>query len=370
MMEATSQPLNTPSAGRRFAPGQAAWLLLQIAVTAGAIVLVVWGLDLRETGDAFREADYRWFIPAAIFLFADLQLRALRWRLLLALGRDASHRSLFGAQNVGYLVSNVLPFRAGEVARVLLIDEMEKTGKVRAAASVFCERLIDVLAMVLLLVALFPFVDEPGWATGPALFVGAAACAGAAALLIASHLNDAGKAFWTSWLRRLPKAEFIEESLDTALRSLRPLRRAAAVAPILILTAVVWFSAASSFYMVMKAFHVDSGPAAAGLVLTATTLSMVVPSSPGYVGVFHAIAVQTLVDVFGVEREPALSYAVGQHGLIYLMPALLGVYFLATHRGLWRDLVRSLRSGRVAAPVGEHSQRSVPDGAPAVDVRE
>jgi uncharacterized membrane protein YbhN (UPF0104 family) len=346
MMEATSHALNVSKAGRRWGARQLAWLLLEAAITAGAVALVVRGIGLQETGHAFRDADYRWFVPAAVFLFGDFQLRALRWRLLLGAGRGTSHNNLFGVQNVGYLVSNVFPFRAGEVARVLLIDELEKTGKVRAAASVFCERLIDVLAMVLLLVALFPFVDEPAWATGPVLLVGAAAVTGAAALLVLSHLNDHGAAFWKDWIvQRLPKGALLEDLLNTALQSLRPLRRAAGVAPIVLLTAVIWTSAALSFYMVMKAFRVGGGMEVAAFVLAATTLSMVVPSSPGYVGVFHAVAVETLVEVFGVDRETALSYAVGQHGLIYLMPAALGSIFLLTHRGLWRDLAQSLRPG-------------------------
>jgi hypothetical protein len=356
MMEATSQALNAPKPARRWGPKQLAWLLLGAAITIGAVVLVVRDLDVNETGHAFREADYRWFVPAAIFLFADLQLRAVRWRLLLAAGRETSHNNLFGVQNVGYLVSNVFPIRAGEVARVLLIDQLEKTGKIRAAASVFCERLIDVLAMVILLIALFPFVDEPRSVTVLALFVGAAAVAGAATLLVLSHLNDHGSAFWSGWVQRLPKGPFLEDMLDTALQSLRPLRRAAALAPIVLLTTVIWASAALSFYMVMKAFHVDNGIAVACLLLTATTLSMVVPSLPGYVGVFQVVAVETLMRVSNVEQPAALSYAVGQHALIYLMPVVLGALFLLTHRGLWRDLMKSLRPG-AREEIAQHASR-------------
>jgi hypothetical protein len=53
--------------------------------------------------------------------------------------------------------------------------------------------------------------------------------------------------------------------------------------------------------------------------------------------------VQTLGEVFGVDKEVALTYAFGQHALIYLLPAALGGIFLLTHRRLWHDLVQSLR---------------------------
>jgi glycosyltransferase 2 family protein len=339
-------------------------LLLEVAVTVGAIALLLRGIGVDETIDAFADADYRWFVPAALFLFLDLQVRALRWRLLLDLQRPVSHQNLFGASNVGYLVNNILPFRAGEVARVLLIDRLERTGKIRAGASAFSERMVDVLAMIVLLVALFPMIDEPDWATGPALVFGAAAVVGFAGLLVLSHLNDAGAAFWQRPLRRLGRAgDWLGRALDSALQALRPFRRWTAAVAILVLTVAIWSLAAISFYMVMMAFHIDSGFEAAALVLTATTLSMVVPSSPGYIGVFHAVAVQTLVEVFGVDKELALTYAFGQHGLIYVLPAVLGGIFLLAHRSLWHDLLRSLRNG-AASPLRAQAASAPAPSAP------
>jgi uncharacterized protein (TIRG00374 family) len=344
MLDTETRTLEAPSPPRRYALRRALTLIIQLVVTVGCLALLLRGIGLEETADAFRDADYRWVAPAAIFLVLDLQLRAVRWRMLLDLGRPISHNNLFGASNVGYLVNNILPFRAGEVARVLLIDELEHTGKVRGAASAVSERLLDVVAMVVLLVVLFPFIDEPSWATGPALALGAAVVVGFMMILALSHANDAGKTFWEAPLRRLGRpGNWTMRILDAGLRAMRPMRRWSSAAAISALTAVIWLLAALSFYMMMIAFNVDGGFAAAALVLTATTLSMIVPSSPGYIGVFHAVAVQTLVEVFGVDKEVALTYAFGQHGLIYILPSALGAYFLLTHRQLWHRLVASFR---------------------------
>src|SRR5262245_38906941 len=119
---------------------RAIWITIQIAVSVAAIVLVVRGLDVQATLEAFRDANYWLLIPAIVFLILDLQLRAIRWRLLLAPQKGLSHANLFGASNVGYLVNSILPFRAGEVVRVLVVDELEDTGVVRAASSVVVER--------------------------------------------------------------------------------------------------------------------------------------------------------------------------------------------------------------------------------------
>ena len=92
-------------------------------------------------------------------------------------------------------------------------------------------------------------------------------------------------------------------------------------------------------------------PTAALLVLCTTALGMVIPSSPGYIGVYEYIVVLAL-SLFGVEREMALSYGLVLHGVIYVGQSLLGVL------GLWREsLSYSDIRGRAAELSGgeEHS---------------
>jgi uncharacterized protein (TIRG00374 family) len=324
-------------------PRRVALVAVEILITVAALVLIFRGLDLGETWQAVKQADYWLLAPAVVFLIMDLQLRAVRWRLLLWPQRGLRHNNLFGATNVGYLVNDILPFRVGEVARAFTIDSLEQTGKVRALGSIAVERGIDVIAMVLLVIALLPFIDEPDWARGPALMLGALVLGGFIVLLGMTALRDAGKAFWRPWLRSVPRfGRFLDEAADTLLTALLPLRKVAILGSVTLLTAVIWACGTLSFFMVVIAFHMDVGLAAAGLVIAATTLGMVVPSSPGYVGVFHAIAVETLVSVFGVQRETALTYAFAQHALIYFVPAAFGVVFLWRHRTLWRGFVESI----------------------------
>lgn len=322
-------------------------LVVQLAVTGGALVLLFRGLDLGTTLDAFKDANY-WLLPVAVaLLLVDLGLRAVRWRLLLAPQPGLSLDNLFGASNVGYLVNNLLPFRAGEIARVLTVDQLERTGRVRAASSVAIERGIDVVAMVVLVVALFPFIDEPGWARGPALLLGAVVVAGFVTLAVVAQLNEAGHSVWRPLIRIVPRfSARLEHLAEQVLAGFHPLLRWQVLAEVLALTAAIWGCAALSFFTVMQAFNLDVQFSAAALVLGATTLGMVVPSSPGYIGVFHAIAVETLFSVFGVPKEHALTYAVAQHAVIVIVPSALGIAFLLRRRSMWHDLAASFRGRR------------------------
>lgn len=334
---------------------------MQIAVTAGALVLLFRGLDLSATLSAFKDANY-WLLPAAVaLLLGDLGLRAVRWRLLLAPQPGLSLNNLFGVTNVGYLVNNILPLRAGEIARVLAVDQLEKTGRVRAASSIAIERGIDLVAMVVLVVALFPFIDEPAWARGPALLLGAVVIAGFITLAVVARLNRSEHGFWRPLVGAVPRFSApLEKLVNQVLAGFDPLLRWRMLSEVLALTIVIWACAALSFYTIMRAFNLDVQFSAAALVLGATTLGMVVPSSPGYIGVFDAIAVETLVSVFGVPKEHALTYAVAQHAIIVIVPSALGIAFLLRRRSMWHDLAASLRGRSRAWPDEPVSPAVVP----------
>ena len=173
---------------------------------------------------------------------------------------------------------------------------------------------------------------------------GSCIIAGFVLLAVLARMRESGAGFWRPWLRRVPKAgDRLEGIAEHTLDGFEPLTQPAIFGGVTLLTGALWVCAGLSFYCVMQAFRLDLGLDAAFLVLGATTLGMVIPSSPGYVGVFEAIVVRTLASVFGVADENALTYAVAQHAVIVVIPSLLGVMFLLQRRSLISDVVASAR---------------------------
>jgi uncharacterized membrane protein YbhN (UPF0104 family) len=78
---------------------------------------------------------------------------------------------------------------------------------------------------------------------------------------------------------------------------------------------------------VFKAFDLNLPIDAAYVVLVVVSISILVPSSPGFVGVYHAGAVWSLIQ-YGVSREDALSCALVLHAAQYIVVTLMGFYFL------------------------------------------
>ncbi|MCC6957861.1 MAG: flippase-like domain-containing protein, partial [Anaerolineales bacterium] len=92
---------------RRLAPG-----LLVSAVALGVIFYLI---DLERFLEALRLADYRYVILLFGITLVWLAVRSLAWRTLLS--EQARYGQVFLTLNEGYLLNNVLPLRLGEVGR-------------------------------------------------------------------------------------------------------------------------------------------------------------------------------------------------------------------------------------------------------------
>lgn len=313
---------------------------LGIGVSAGALALALRDLDFSEVADALATANYLLLVPAlAVFGFVQY-IRAVRWGLLFYPMRGLRLGNLFGTMNVGYLVNGVLPLRVGELARAYMVGEVEGVSKAHALSTILVERLVDVLVVVLLLVCLLPLVDVPGWLWGSAVGLGVAVTVLAVLLAGVSVARIRALAL----VRRLASlapgrfGKALEGMAESAIQGFEVLARPGVLGRVVALTLVVWLLSALMMYFGLLAFDLNLSFTVPLFLIVATALGMVVPSSPGYVGVFHAIVIESLVNVFGIDRDPAASYALMQHLVFYLPPILIGLVYLWKEHTSWRSL--------------------------------
>jgi uncharacterized protein (TIRG00374 family) len=335
----------------RFARSPLFWI--GIAISCGALFLAFRGLHWGEVGDAMADANYGLLVLAVCLLLVAIYLRAVRWAVLFRPRRGMRVVSLVGTINVGYALNNILPLRVGELARAYLIGEAEQLSTARALSSIVVERTLDTVTVVALLMVTLPFIDAPAWARGPALLVGLGFLI--LAVLLATLSAARARAMRVvGWAVRFLPERFrapTEEAADAAIEGLAVLRRPADMAQAAAWSAAAWLTSAAVAYVVMQAYDLDLPITAALFVIAATSLGMVVPSSPGYIGVFHAIAIESLVNVFDVDRSQAATYALTQHGMFYLLPIIIAAAYLARERALWRRLL--MRTGWQAHTIGE-----------------
>jgi uncharacterized protein (TIRG00374 family) len=300
-------------------------LLVGLAISAVALVLAVQGVDRRQVAAALVQAEYIYLIPATVAILAYLVARSVRWRLLLA--PEVSLSRCFWVTNIGYLVSNVLPFRLGDPARAVVVGQDEGISIVAALSTVVVERVLDMLMVVLLLAGVTPFVSGVESTMGVGLFAGGMALVASAALLFLAFRPDWGRwvaqrvLTWVPWL----DAERWMRVLDDLLAGLAPLRSGRRGLALLAWSVVTWaFVVIFHFYM-LRAFLPRPSVLAASFLVCVVGLGMALPSSPGAVGVFHAIARYGLTVPFDVPVEQAVTIAFAIHTFQYALLCLLGL---------------------------------------------
>ncbi len=304
-----------------------------IVISLACLYFAFQGIQLDKLLEALRDFNYIWLIPASLIFLVSYLARVFRWQLLFAPQKVHWH-NVFHTLNIGYFLSNLLPARLGDLVRAYLIGELEGASKARALSTVVVERLSDGLAAVLLLAITALFVPNiPDIAKQGALSVAIVGVAGILFLVLISFQKERGLAL----LRRLtppisvlhsPRLWGALESLIDGfaiLRSPRPLIGVAGWA------LFAWITGGILYWIIMIGINLQTNGTllpiqAAFLVMTITSLAVVVPSSPGYVGVFHFGAQITLNTVFGVDKSAALSYAFVIHAFTYIWLILLGIY--------------------------------------------
>jgi len=302
-----------------------------IAVSVLFLYLAARGIDWGELGRLFRSANYVYLIPALVLLIAINAVRAYRWRVLMH--PDGEHLSLqrvFRFVNIGYFFNNVFPAKLGELVRGYLAGRIIPGGIGRALSALLIERLLDVLSVVVLLVILIPFVHLPLWAAQAGLIFGGLAVGGTVALLVLSRFGDAGVAWLWRYLGRIPVVGHakVRAAVENLVRGFGVLTVGRVIPGVVVGSALVWLGYGVFNYVIMAAFHMAHLPfSAAILVLCATGFSMVLPSSPGAMGVFEWAGVQALA-VYGVEQSPAFAYMLGLHlftNVVLIVIGLLGL---------------------------------------------
>ncbi len=316
-------------------------LIIGLVVSLLFLYLAMREIDWQELGLVFQQANYLYLLPALPVLLAINVVRAYRWRLLIDTEVRLPLVRIFHIVNIGYFFNNVLPAKAGELVRGYLVGRMIPGGIGQAVSTLLIERLLDVLTVVMLLVVLLPLVDLPTWATRGGLLFGAAAVAGTIVLIVLSRFGRRGvDAIWRV-VGRVPLVgrDGVRAAAQNLVDGFGVLTVGRLVPSIIISSALIWLGYAIFNYILMTAFHLQYLPFwAAALVLCATGFAMVLPSSPGAMGVFQWAAVQALA-VFAVSESVAFGYSLGLQLYTNLTLIVLGLIGL-TREGMSYSQVR------------------------------
>ncbi|MBI2755497.1 MAG: flippase-like domain-containing protein [Chloroflexi bacterium] len=262
---------------------------------------------------------------------AALYTRALRWQVLFQPEHRVALGPAFGTLAISYMASTFLPFRAGELVRAVFLSRREQIPIARVVGTILIEKLFDFLALAVLLAWLVASTPLPREAAIAGASVASVIVLGfgfvvALALWREPTLRMVGRleGFLPAGLRRRVSPRHAVEQFAGGTDSLRVGRL---WLQLLLWTVVTWAASIVGMIAGLEAIDARASFAAAIFTIVATSVSQAVPSSPGYVGVFHAAAVAALT-FFGIDTATAFGAAVLIHALNYGFMVVLGLIAL------------------------------------------
>jgi uncharacterized protein (TIRG00374 family) len=321
-----------PPAGPVFAMNRR-FALLQALVSLVALAAVVWWASDQERPHIPTGGDAIAWVLAGIGLYVLATLiRAERWHAILEnTGVHVRRVDCYSLTTVGYMGNNVLPARAGEALRVVLLSQRSDGSKRTLLGSVVAERMLDVVALVTIFVFTVYGVlsakvlptDRPILVAG-ICFLLLLAAAAAVWVLRQHHVFERAR----DWLRPLADA-------PRALVSRRGIALLAA-------TFVLWSVEASVYWTVARALDMEISISGSLYLVSLTNFVAALPAAPGSIGTFDA-AVIFGARALDASKSAALSYVILLRFVLYVPITLVGLVMLVTRYGGWSRLRSATR---------------------------
>ena len=313
--------------------------LAGIGLSALCVVLLFWLIDFSRAIDVLREANPLWIGAAVAFLLASLAAKSFRWANLLPAHASVSSWRLYRLMHVSHLLNNLLPFRLGDLARLAATSREPGLRTGHVISSMVTERLADIGTLTVAFLAVSLFLPLPGayqpWVATAWIAVASLAITFASIAAVRSGGRWSAPGWWLAVIgvsaSRLPAP--IRRELNHFGDGFSLLFAPSSFRAVWAWSLAAWLSAFAVNYCLMHGLGIGA-PWTVAIVITCTTnLVMLVPSSPGYVGVFHAAATLSLLP-FGIDSDVALAFALVAHLVNVLPPSILGAIFLAFERDM------------------------------------
>ncbi len=273
------------------------------------------------------------YVAAGMALYlSSFIIRGLRWRALLGHLKKISLVESIRLVAAGYAVNNVLPGRIGEFTRAYLAGSRNGISRTAAFASIFVERIFDGLTVFLILAVLLFTYPFPGWVRNLAELAGLIFVS-LFVFVLFSSFSDLPVRIVRAVSGRVPKWLAMPfDLLEKFLHGTRAIESLSQLATVLFLSFVVWSIEIGVYVLIVKAFGLHIPWIAYLLMLVTVNMGMLIPSTPGGLGVFQFAVVKSL-EIFAIVTTLGMAVSLVLHMAQIVPVTIIGLVWL------WRNHV-------------------------------
>ncbi len=302
-------------------------LIIGIIIVAASSYYAFNNVSLSELGNALKSVQYIYLFPAVLLIALTFLFRAIRWRYLVGSVKDVKTTDLFSPLMIGFM-GNILPARAGEFIRAYLLGKKENISFSASFATIFVERLMDMMIFLILLLgviffgsSIFPqaadgsthplmgYMVKFGWIS----FIGSVGIFSFSVLL--QYKNDLAMKIVAFFTKPLPEKwkEKIHGMVHSFTDGLKILKDARGLIASLFWSCLVWAAMIMTYYPIHMAFGLGNEiPMLKSVLVVSLTIGIFISlfPAPAFLGSFQLACVVALHEIFGISKAIAASYGI------------------------------------------------------------
>lgn len=303
------------------------WLRLSLSLVLGLFVLwyVARETDLTAIRQTIASVQPIYFLLSLFLVVVTILVRAWRWHLTFQPpGPMPSLWTIFWSLTFGQLLNLVLPFRMGDVARLVKIEAWSQAGATRILGTIVVEKALDMAALGVSLLLVLPLATA--FMGGSPGLIAAATLIALFCLYLLAYQGEGLLHLLAKPGRYLPQSfmQRLLHWLKTGLAGLDALRYQSANLRLIAITLLVALLSIATPLALFPALQLPLGLGEAILLHVVLTVGSVPSSTPLNVGVFEGITV-LLLRQFGITDDAvSLTYAFLWHMALVIPQATFG----------------------------------------------
>ncbi len=296
-------------------------LVVVVAAVGVYAGLVLWS-GLKTNLLFLKTIEWEAIALALSFIGGGFVLRFLRWHWYLrTVGVSVSGADSFSIFMLGFAMT-ATPGKVGEAIKAVMLKRRFGVPMARSGAVVFMERVVDLMAVCLVLVGggvLVPLESSVG--------VGWVIAALTALTLLAFRTHRRVLRLLSTWTLGRPRLHTGVQQLVALARQARSLLQPRIMGGALLMTALAWCLEGLAFHMILQGAGVSVVPSSQAVLTHLTALLVGVASFlPGGLGSHEAVSVLLLTGQ-GVSRPDAVAATLLMRILTLWLAVGLGLVF-------------------------------------------
>ena len=280
-------------------------------------------VNIEDIYRALSNANKAYIFAAFTATFITFILRSLRWKILLDSPKDIDLQKYISTTHIGYFLNNILPFRAGDIARAKLLSNNSNNIKFSfLVGSLVAEKIIDlwIVGLFSIFLILFGFNNV----------LGLEFTIGILLLYIITSFIIFGN---NSLANKIKKQFSITKNFFEGylLVSKNKIKLGS-------ISLLLWCSFVAYMYTLLKSLNIDlSFQQYVGITVISSIVTSL-PIAPAAIGTYH-LAVIYFLTLYGIEIDKSQTAAILLHSVFLLYTIILGYIYLSFEKIKFKSLI-------------------------------